>query len=45
MAIKLMSLEHIIDTNMIRYFFTGGVRTDYKAQFPEIKSGKLNSVE
>jgi len=42
MAIRLLVIEGVIDSSMIRFFFTGGVRTEYKAQFPEIKSNKTD---
>lgn len=38
MALKLMTIEGVIDFSLINFFFVGGVRSEYKAEFPEIKS-------
>lgn len=45
MALRLMTLEKVIDTDLLRFFFTGGVRTDYKAKFPEVQSTRDDPAE
>lgn len=45
MALKLMTIEQVIDSSLINFFFVGGVRTEYKAEFPEIKSAAADPVE